>query len=202
VRRRSSNSRSRQPFGSSYGSERLLAVGTSHQVALDSRWAGCPRSRRAQSPHRGSPPDFEGELILGWDAPGPVGRFCTNRERGGELARPGRLRLSRCWGRGNGGEVQALQPSVERLNRRGVIGRCVSASEKSTVLSRVQALRSAPPCGGCGSLDRLRSVLRSRCRRRGGGNSPLRSARARHALGHVASVATSGRPHPDWSAST
>jgi hypothetical protein len=28
------------------------------------------------------------------------------------------------------------------------------------------------PAGGCGGLDRLRSVLRSRCRRRGGGTLP------------------------------
>ena len=43
------NSRSSKQFGSSNGSEVILAEGTAHQFALDSRRTGCRRSRRAHN---------------------------------------------------------------------------------------------------------------------------------------------------------
>ena len=57
VRGRSSTRNRARPFGTSHGAEWILAMGTAHQFVLDSRRAGCQRSRRAQSSHRGSPPD-------------------------------------------------------------------------------------------------------------------------------------------------
>jgi len=153
-------------FGSSNGSERILAVRTAHG------WLSIRDGPAARDP--GAHNDLTvgrhwyssaSWLLVGWR---PACWFCTQHEHGSELGprvdadvlavagAPICCCESRVAGiAGAGGWGGRRVPELERRDWPVSV-----ASEKGTGLSRVQAFDPLHPACGCGGLDRLRSVLR------------------------------------------